>query len=162
MASFLENLVGQVSTSYNEKGEAALDALLKRALEALPNKEELDPLSLGARMGAEEALKTLQQNISQIHFLGGMGLAAVLAKLAIGKTDEAADIWVKASGGDAGSEVDRTVAKLLLTDAQSIQENNEYKEKKRKAVEILRTIGSLTARYALPALLAALQASLAK
>lgn len=157
--SFLQNLILQAASAYDEKGEAALDALLSKALAALPEKEALDPLSLGARNGAEEALKTLQQNTSKLHGIGQLGLMALLAKLAVGNTEEAADILVRAQGG---SKVDALVAKMTATDNESLKENEDYKEKKRKALEVLRTIGSLTARYALPALLAALQASLTK
>lgn len=157
--SFLNNLLQQAVDVYDVKGEEALNTLLAKALAALPDKEALDPLSLGARNGAEEALKTLQQNSAKLHGIGQLGLTALLAKLAMGRTEEAAEILVRAQSAD-GSAVDAVVDRILANDAKSLAENEAYKEKKRKAVEVLRTIGSLTARYALPAILAALQASL--
>lgn len=158
--SFLNNLLSQAAGVFDEKGEEAINTVLANALAALPAKDGLDPLSLGARNGAEEALKTLQQNSSKLHGIGQLGLAALLAKLAMGRTEEAAEILVQAQSDN--NAVDDVVDRILANDAKSIAENEAYKEKKRKAVEVLRTIGSLTARYALPAILAVLQASLAK
>lgn len=127
--SFINTLVEKALSEPPEP--PTFDIFITRALDSLPPKSSLDTVSLGARNGAEEALKLLLRKKDDLELpkLGKFGLLTVLTYLAVGKTKEAACLYLKKV---------ETCASLD------------------QAVERLRGVGGLTARYALPALLGAL------
>lgn len=149
--SIVSALLDKALSTFDDKTPEAFDAFMARAIAALPSKDSLakDPVALGARNGAEEAIKLLQRRKSDLMHLGRFGLTAVLANLAVGRVDEAADLYLRKQASLAD-----LLAASIANDEASIAKKAQIQEAKRKAINILKEIGGLTARYALPLLLA--------
>jgi hypothetical protein len=148
--TIVAKLLEKALTTYDDKTPEAFDALMSKALAALPAKESLvnEPTALGARNGAEEAIKILQKRKPDLMHLGRFGLVAVLSHMAVGRVDEAVDIYLRKQATLAD-----LLAASIANDEEAIAKKAQIEEAKKRALSILKEIGSLTARYALPLLI---------
>ncbi len=108
--SFVQTIAEKSLATFDDKSPEAFDKLMNLALIALPPKDNLDVLSLGARNSAEEAIKLLQRKKEDLLGLGRFGLVAVLSYLAVGKTEEAVDLYLKKHKRLAGVLADSLAA----------------------------------------------------
>lgn len=128
------------------------DQLVAKA-RARVNAEGADPAPLptGTRGAIIGALDSLEGHKQDVLHLGAYGLTALLAQIALGRTNEAVLVYLRET-----ATLEELLAASQASNEDLARRTAERKAAVAKAIEVIKTIGSLTARYALPALLAAL------
>lgn len=130
----------------------AFDEILTAARNDLPLKDTLEPAALATRNATEEALKQLERKRKELGKLGDYGLAAVLSHISVGNFDIAVAQYIRHT-----SNISDLLAVMHAQDAASLEAKQRLDAAKKRALAILKDVGSVAARYALPAILTVLR-----
>lgn len=135
-----------------EDHQQAFDEVLRAARNELPEKQGLDPTALGTRNATEEALKQIERKRKDLGKLGDYGLAAVLSQISVGNFDTATAQYLRHTAG-----MTELLSLMHAQDQMTLEAKQQLEAAKRRALSILRDLGSVAARYALPAILTVLR-----
>jgi hypothetical protein len=128
------------------------DKAVAKARETVPkDAADDDPLTKGARAATLQALDSLEKRRDDLQHLGVEGLTALMAHLSLGRLDDAARVYLA-----KGASLDELLAISAASNEEVLRRSQERQRAQKAALDVLKTIGSITARYVLPALLAAL------
>lgn len=136
-----------------EAAGEAFDALLDAAIAGLPDKVGLEPHFLATRNATEESIKMIRKHRESLYKLGDYGLAAVMAKMSTGDFDEATTYYIRNT-----LTLDELLALSHAADDGALEAKANLDAMRQEVLNTLVSLGSLTARYALPALLSVLRA----
>lgn len=138
---------------WRDKAPGWFDDLMAKAKTGLPEDAALgnDPMLKASRDAAVQALDTLARRKADLLHLGEHGLVVLLARIATGRIDDAARIYLRDS-----ATLDELLAASATSTADMVKRARDREAALAKTLQILKEIGSITARYVLPALLAAI------
>lgn len=157
LEGLLRKGAGELQRQFDKHGDEWFDDLIKRSRDYVEDETGIDRdgMASGTRTATLRSLDTIEGHKADLLHLGAFGLVDLLAQISMGRTNEAVLTYLRET-----ATLEELLAASEASDASVLERTAERKAAFKKGVEVVKGLGSLTARYVLAPLLQGLAAGL--